>query len=144
MRKGVTYTLKMMALALLHLQSATIQSDNAQTKGIPFTTTYRSGRADSLTHGCVAIRAVMRVMNETLAERCVNSLKHINPLRPYFSNHVLRTFLFKFPLILTVKIYLSELFKTVVISFTSWPSHLIQGRYCTEKLEISHPQAQAL
>lgn len=118
-RKGVTYTLKMMALALLHLQSATIQSDNAQTKGIPFTTTYRSGRADSLTHGCVAIRAVMRVMNETLAERCVNSLKHINPLRPYFSNHVLRTFLFKFPLILTVKICLSELFKTVTISFTS-------------------------
>ena len=61
----------------------------------------------------------MRVMNETLAERCVHSLKHINPLRPYFSNHVLRTFLFKFPLILTVKICLSELFKTVIISFTS-------------------------
>ena len=65
----------------------------------------------------------------------------LNPLHPNINMHILHTVLYTFLVVLTRRIYLKikSFFRWWSFSLFSWPQCVIQGWYCKENLDASHP-----
>ena len=65
----------------------------------------------------------------------------LNLLHPNISMHILHTVLYTFLVVLTRRIYLKikSFFSWWSFSLFSWPQCVIQGWYCKENLDASHP-----